>query len=651
MDLIPVWSYVVLTLLLGLAGGTGVAGVVRLWRRIDPAGELLRRDRLNGRAFLHRGVLARRLLERPVSGSFHAAVLFGSMVLIVGHALFPLSFVGIPVYSGAFGRWFMGFGRDLAGAAVVGGVIFFLLRRAFPPRRLSAPQARRGFVAMELLLLGVLCAGFAAEAWRIAFEGSQPGMWAGNALAAGLGERSSGAGFRVLWWIHGLGGLGFIALIAHSPLIHILLGPINSALAPRRRGIQLPRIDFATLEDESAEPATLGASAVADFPARARLDFATCLWCGRCDEVCPPALAGRALSPKGVIVACAGYLAEGKLDDVALIDAIGSEATFDCLTCGACMEACPVSIRQPETILELRRSFVMERSEIPQVMGRAHKNLESRQHPFVGTGTRPDDWRQGLEVPIFVPGVSEYLLWIGCAVTYEERAQSVARAMVKILRQAEVSFGILESPGCTGDPAKQMGDELLFVERATETRDRFTELGVSKLITLCAHCFNSFSRYYPELDASGAETFPAPYEIVPHSVLIERLIREGRLRVRPGELEKITYHDPCYLARHNGITEAPRRALSAIGELVEMPRSRLESYCCGAGGANYWSDPRGEKINDVRAREALDSGAGRIATSCPFCLLMLTEGVKAQTDERRVFDIAELVEAALARGA
>lgn len=648
MDLIPVWSYIVLTLLLGLAGGLLIGAFVRLWRRIDPAGELLRRDPINWRTFLYRGVLARRLLQRPASGSFHAAVLFGSMLLIVGHALFPLSFIGIPVYAGAFGRWFMGFGRDLAGVAVLAGVIFFLVRRAFPPRRLSAPQTRRGFVAMELLLLAVLTTGFTAEALRVAYEGSQPGMWVGNALASKLGTQPTGLGFQAFWWIHGLAGLCFISLIVYSPLVHILLAPINSALATRRRGIQLAPIDFEALEDESREGTpTLGASSLADFDARARLDFATCLWCGRCDEVCPPALAGRALSPKGVIATCARYLAEGKLEDASLIDEIGPEASFDCLTCGACMEACPVSIRQPETILELRRSFVMERSEMPEVMGRAHKSLESRQHPFVGTSASPDDWRRDLEVPIFVPGETEYLLWIGCAVTYEERAQSVARAMVQILRHAEVSFGILENPGCTGDPAKQMGNELLFVELASVNRDSFSENGVSKIITLCAHCFNSFSRYYPELDPPGDEGPAQTYEIVPHSVLIEQLIQSGRLDVRAEELQKITYHDPCYLARHNGITEAPRAALSAIGELVEMPRSRLSSYCCGAGGANYWSDPGGEKINDIRAREALDTGADRIATSCPFCLLMLTEGVSSLTDERRVFDIAELIEAAL----
>ncbi len=483
----------------------------------------------------------------------------------------------------------------------------------------------------------MVLAGFGAEAVRIAHSGAHEGKFVGNFLASLLGGTGgTSAAFRNAWWIHGLLGLTFISCIAYSPIVHILLGPINSALASARRGIALKPIDWSALEDEEAEEIPpLGASKLVDFDRKILLDSSTCLWCGRCDEVCPATQTGKALSPKGVVATVSEYLADQKLEDDSLLETIGIQAAFDCVTCAACMEACPVSISQPESILQLRRHFVMEQSQIPEVMGHAQKNLEGRQHPFVGTAASPDDWRRDLDVPLFEKGETEYLLWIGCAITYEERAQEIARATVRILQASAVSFGVLEQARCTGDPAKQMGNELLFVELAQQNIEDFEALGIEKIITLCAHCYNSFTRYYPELGGS--------YQVIPHAVLIQELIEAGKLRLARSE-ERVTFHDPCYLSRHNDIESEARGVLSAVGELVEMPRNRKQSFCCGAGGGNYWGGEGGERINEVRSREALDTGAEKIATSCPFCLLMLTEGVSKHTDERRVFDIAELVE-------
>lgn len=646
MDLIPALDYVLLSLLLLLAFASLLAGLHRIWRRIS-AGRAVERvtardagtrlGPINGPAFLKRGVLASRLFGRPVSGTAHALVLFGSMVLILGHALFPLSFLGVPVFEGRIGFWLMGLGRDLAGVAVLVGVLFFLGRRLFPPERLSKPKPRSGFVFMEILLLVAVLAGFGAEAIRISHDGVHEGKFVGNFLASLLDDKGDAfASFRTAWWIHGLLGLTFISCIARSPIVHILLGPLNSALAAARSGVALKPIDWSALEDEEAEEVPpLGASKLVDFDRKILLDSSTCLWCGRCDEVCPARQTGKALSPKGVVATVSEYLADEKFEDDALLEAIGMQAAFDCVTCAACMEACPVSISQPESILELRRHFVMERSQLPEVMGHAQKNLEGRQQPFVGTAASPDDWRRDLDVPIFEKGETEYLLWIGCAITYEERAQEIARATVRILQASGVSFGVLEHARCTGDPAKQMGNELLFVELAQQNIEDFEALGIAKIITLCAHCYNSFTRYYPELGAS--------YQVTPHAVLIQQLIEAGKVQLARSE-QRITFHDPCYLSRHNDIESEARRVLSAIGELVEMPRTRKQSFCCGAGGGNYWGGEGGERINEVRSREALDTGAEKIATSCPFCLLMLTEGVSKHAAERRVFDIAELVE-------
>lgn len=645
---IPMLYYVILTVLILLALGVLVQGLVQTWRLANPgktfsldvakgiAAQILQTDVINRAAFLERGVLTSRLFKRPASGLAHALVFFGSIVLILGHAAYPLVFIGIPVEDGAFGYWFMAIGRDLAGVAVLIGLLFFMIRRlVFPPSRLLEGRARRGFVALEAFFLVIIFAGFTTEGLRLAYEGLTPGRFVGNPLAGLLGNVGSDTTlrwYRLFWWLHGLAGLVFISTIAHSPLGHMLLGPINAALARKKPGVQLRPIDFDALDSDDAPP--LGASKLADFSPKARFDFLACVWCGRCNEVCPATQTGKPLKPKSVIVTAAEYLRAGKLDDEAFLDEVGFEATFNCVTCGACMEACPISIRHPEAIIEMRRHFVMERSELPEIMGHANKNLETREHPFVGTSASPDAWRQGLDVPFFEKGVTEYLLWIGCAITYEERAQSVARAMVKLLQHAKVSFGILEQARCTGDPAKQMGNEILFQEMASANVEEFSEAGITKIITMCAHCFNSFDRYYPELGGN--------YEVVPHAMLLDQLIAAGKLPKISGS-EKITFHDPCYLARHNDVMDEPRNVVASVGSLVEMPRHKKDSFCCGAGGGNYWGGAGGERINDVRAKEALQTGADKIATACPFCLLMLTDGVKKSTDEKKVFDIAELV--------
>ncbi len=645
---IPISNYVILTLLIHLALGILVYGLVRSWKLTNPGKSfsldvvksmlalLMQKDALNLAAFFQRGVLTSRLFKRPASGIAHAMVFFGSIVLILGHAVYPLSFVGVDVFGGAFGYWFMALGRNLAGVLVLLGLLFFMVRRlVFPPVRLLEGKARRGFVALEAFFLVVIGLGFTTEGFRIAYEGAHAGMFVGNFLSNQFGEVTADTAlrsFRLFWWMHGLAGLVLISTIAHSPLAHMLLAPINAALARRKPGVQLRPIDFDALESENPPP--LGVAKLADFTPKARFDFLACVWCGRCNEVCPATQTGKPLKPKSIIVTAAEYLREGKFEDESFLDAVGFEATFNCVTCGACMEACPVSIRHPEAIVEMRRHFVMERSELPEIMSHANKNLETREHPFVGTSASPDAWRQGLDVPFFEKGVTEYLLWIGCAITYEERAQSVARAMVKLLQHAKVSFGILEQARCTGDPAKQMGNEILFQEMASTNVEEFSEIGVTKMITMCAHCFNSFDRYYPELGGN--------YEIVPHAVLLDQLIAAGKIPKIAGS-EKITFHDPCYLARHNDVIDGPRQVVSSVGELVEMPRNKKDSFCCGAGGGNYWGGAGGERINDVRAKEALQTGADKIATACPFCLLMLTDGVKKSTDERKVFDIAELI--------
>ncbi len=650
MSSIGTVSYVLLALLLCAAAAGFALGLRDLRRRIAVGrvgpGGAGPSQRVNWSSFWSRGVLLSRLFKRPAAGIAHGLLFAGSLVAIAGHALYALTFAGIPVYEGTFGFLVMELGRELAGLAMLAGILFLFARRLWPPARLTVGKERRGFAPMEALLLAIIVLGFAAEAFRLALpDVASRGEFLGRTLAGALGRldpATLAGGQSVLWWLHGLMGLAFIVLIPRTPMSHLVLGPLNTALAPRRAGITLPPIDFEAPAAGGEEP-PLGAEKLTDLPRKNLLDLAACLWCGRCHEACPAAQTGKPLSPKKIMLTCAEYLEQGRADDPSLITELGAEAIFSCTTCAACVEQCPVTNNPAETILHFRRQFVMGRSEMPEVMALANRNLEARGHPFAGTSANRDDWRRGLDVPLFEPGRTEYLLWIGCAVAFEERAQQVARAMARILDAAGVSWGILEESRCTGDPAKMMGNELLFVELAQANIEDFRERGVGKVITMCAHCFNSFDRYYPELGAS--------WETIPHGVLIDRLIRDGRLAPVRDPARRITFHDPCYLARHNGIVAETRGVVAAVGELIEMPRNRQDSFCCGAGGGNYWSREGGTaRISDTRLDEALGTGADQVATSCPFCLLMLTSSAAGRSDERKVFDLAELVVAALPAG-
>ncbi|MBF0526349.1 MAG: (Fe-S)-binding protein [Deltaproteobacteria bacterium] len=590
-----------------------------------------------------KSILGTRIYRKFYTGLAHGLVFSGMAILTLGTILvFANVTIKLPVFRGAFNHWFMSFGLDLAGISALAGLLFFFLRRLFPPDRLVTPKERTGFFPMIGLLALIIITGFLLESLRIRASGPEPASFVGNFVAGFIPANGPILSYhRYVWWFHGFIALGFIAYIPYSPMVHMVLAPVNTALADPRPGPKMGVIDFSGFDDEEGEDLPpMGVAKLGDFTRKRLLDFDTCLWCGRCHEVCPAAQTQRPLSPKMVVATLAEFLAANRFTDEPA-DVIGIDAIFNCTTCAACMEACPISINQPKAIMQLRQNLVMERSELPDLMSKAYNSLEQRRHPFFGTGAGPKDWQKGLDVPIFAAGKTEYLLWVGCAATYDERAQKIAGAMVKILSAATVSFGILAKPRCTGDPAKQMGNEFLFTEIARENIEEFDSLGIKKIITLCPHCFNSFTRHYPELGGH--------YEVIPHSVLISDLIAANRLTLNKNS-ESFCFHDPCYLARRNHIEQPPRRALEAMGTLMEMPRAKRESFCCGGGGGNYWSESTGIRINQVRAREALDTSSSLIATACPFCLLMLTDGVKKFTEDKKVFDIAELVEARLKLG-
>jgi Fe-S oxidoreductase/nitrate reductase gamma subunit len=609
-------------------------GEIRLRLSLDELRSFFSRDRVA--AILWNGLLGARVYRLPVTGIFHGLVFWGMLLLLIGTLMVFLNMLfGLPVMSGECYKWFMALTLDSAGLAVLVGIGFLLIRRLSRYHRLSYPESRPGFISVEVFLLVVILTGFFLEGQRLQITGARETAFLGNLAAMALGGAACQESLYIaLWWFHGLLSLAFIAWLPFSPLSHLLFVPVNAGLAEPVMGADQAKLDMESLDpDDEGNLPTLGTPTLEDYSSKRRLDFSTCLWCGRCQAVCPATLTEKTLTPKGVVITLAQALNQGRPKDSGLIDEVGMETLFECRTCGACVKACPAMINPLKAIWGMRQHLMMERGEMPPQMMAAYRNMEALMHPFSSQAS-PSDWRQGLDVPLFKAGETEYLLWVGCAVTYEDRAQQIGRAMVHILNDTGVSYGILEEARCTGDPAKQMGDDYLFSQLADANIELFRTHQVKKIITLCPHCYNSFTHYYPPLGGD--------YEVISHITLIRNLVFSGRLRLARSD-RKIAYHDPCYLGRHNNIFQNPREALNAVGHVVELPRNRENSFCCGAGGGNYWNEESGTRINYVRAQEAFKSGADVIAAACPFCLLMLTDGLKMYTEDPLVFDIAEVV--------
>jgi Fe-S oxidoreductase len=465
------------------------------------------------------------------------------------------------------------------------------------------------------------------------------------------------------------------------------LGPLQPM-----RGADGAPLDLTKLED-LPDDVRLGVGAIEDFTWKGLLDFSTCTECGRCQDQCPAWNTEKPLSPKLLtlalrdhayktapyLLAAAGDPASKADGDAAsgpaldphamrLIDnVIDPEVLWACTTCGACVEQCPVDIEHVDAIVDIRRYEVLMESAFPTELGGMFTKLERKGNPWGMAQRARLDWAKGLafDVPVIGKDVEDargldYLFWVGCAGAYEDRAKKTTRAVAELLDAAGVKFAVLgDGESCTGDPARRAGNELLFQMLAQGNVETLDEVGAQSIVVTCAHCFNTISREYPQLGGK--------YDVVHHTELLNRLVAEGRLTPAPADMsdaarsgdrvgsdtsavERVTYHDPCYLGRHNKIYAPPRELLGALPgvELAEMPRNSERSFCCGAGGARMWMEEKtGTRINSARAAEAVETGAGTIATACPFCTVMLGDGVAAQpagdAPAPRVVDVAQLL--------
>ena len=479
-----------------------------------------------------------------------------------------------------------------------------------------------------------------------------------NFAAGILAGVSSETLHKVFWWAHNLVILIFLIYIPHSKHLHLLGSIPNIFFRSFRPKVELSKLD---LEDESRE--TFGITKIEEFTWKQLLDLYACTECGRCQVNCPAYLTKKPLSPWHLIHDLKEHLKkkaplllkknskeenqenEPKILTKKLVgEVITDDVIWSCTTCMGCQNACPVFIEHIHKIIDMRRTLVLDDSSMSQEVQRCFTNMENNSNPWgIGFSARAD-WAKDLEVKIMGEDSSvDYLLWVGCAGSFDDRNKKVATALVKILKAANISFAILGTEEkCCGETARRMGNEYLAQMLIQENVEILKGYNVKKIIALCPHCMNSFKKDYPQ--------FGGNYEVIHHSVFIQELLKSGKIKLQIPLNSTMTYHDSCYLGRHNDIYNPPREILKSVEgiKLIEMDRWGEKSFCCGAGGGRMWMEEHlGTRINETRTEDALKTGAEKICTACPYCLTMFEDGLKAKQKELKVMDVAEVIEQSL----
>jgi Fe-S oxidoreductase len=707
-------------LIIGLAGtalGLGLAGrrVVFLFRMIthgQPAP-----DRIAGvtgrlglalKTQLVEVFGQKKLLKWSIPGAAHflvfwAFVILGTVYVEAYYALFSRELAPHFLFFGTFKP--LGFIQDfIAVMCLLGLLAFWQIRMKNSPAKLERKSRFFGshlggaylvlFMIFNVIWTLFLFRGaVAAHEMANNEEGYGKAAFVSHALGTVLPDSATLIGVGLLLHIGIM--LVFLVEVVNSKHLHIFLAPLNVLFSrrPVALGAAKPLMISGkpmTLDDveDLDEDAKLGVGAIEDFSWKGLLDFSTCTECGRCQSQCPAWNTEKPLSPKMLIMnlrdhalAKTPYLLAGEGDrdtlpaDVlaaaerplvgdtegyaweptggAIID---TDVLWSCVTCGACVEQCPVDIEHVDHIVDMRRYQVLVENNFPAELNQLFKGMESKGNPWNMSANMRMDWAKDLPFEVKVVGEDveslaevDWLFWVGCAGAYEDRQKKTTRAVAELLDMAGVSFAVLgNGETCSGDSARRAGNEFLFQQLATQNIESFKEYGATKVVATCAHCFNTLKNEYAEL---GIEL-----EVVHHTQLLNRLVRDGKLTpIKDGAgaaKRSITYHDPCYIGRHNGVYSPPRELLQILpgAELVEMERNSEKSFCCGAGGARMWMEETiGERINQNRTNEAVGTGADQIAVGCPFCRVMLSDGLtQAQADgtareEVEVLDVAQML--------
>ncbi len=672
-------------------------GIYRRWRiwkalgkpecRLDHMGERIKLLLING-------LLQVKTFRAPYAGIMHGLIFFGFLVLLFGAAFDASEFHIAEPLGWAFlrGTFYLVFSflMDLFGLAVLIGVLLAIDRRYIRrPEGLGyqgkADNTPDDAIAL-LLILGIIATGFVIEALRIHVTNPPWEKWSfvGWTLAqafSGVDPGTAKALHKVTWWVHTFIALGFIAYIPYSRLLHMITTPANHFMASLKPvGAIEPIRDFETAE-------SFGVGKIEEFTRKQLFDSDACTRCGRCQDGCPAYLSGKPLSPKKLIQDLKTYwleraplamasapAAEGEapaakgvlaktlervdgLVDTALKGAtpgpepaekalagevVGLHELWACTNCLYCQENCSASIEHVPKVIGMRQYKVLTEADFAPELQLTYRNMENNSNPWgIGSHLRAD-WAKDLGIKTLAedPG-AEYLFYVGCAGSFDDRGKKVSVAFAKILKAAGVSFGILGTEeGCCGDSAMRGGNEYLYQTLAQANIEVMKTYNVRKIITTCPHGYNALKKDYPH--------FGGQFEVYHHTEIIADLIAQGKITLKRSLEGLATYHDSCFLGRYNGLYDQPRRILKAIPglKLTEMERNRAKSFCCGAGGARMWMEEDiGERINNMRTDQAIATGASTVAVGCPFCLTMISDGLKDRKKEEAVaaLDIAEIV--------
>jgi Fe-S oxidoreductase len=542
---------------------------------------------------------------------------------------------------------------DIANTAILIGIFGLVIRRFIVrPKNLTSresthllPKARAGIRRDSAIVASFIIihnsARLLGESFYLADTGVrdswQPIISTVAGLWSGMDANSLLIGERIMFWLSIGAVVAFLPYFPISKHIHLFFAPINFALKPERKSIG--QLDYIDLDDQSIEQ--FGAATMKDLGWEQIMDAYACIQCFRCQEVCPAYATGTVLSPAALEINKRYHLNYDGSMDVPMLDLISAEAVWACTSCGACVDICPVGNEPMRDILDIRRNLTLMENQFPRQLENAFKGMERNANPWNVSQADRMKWAEGLSVPTIEQNPEpEILWWVGCAPATDSRAQKTARAFAQILNAAGVSYAVLgQNEQCTGDSARRAGREDIFFGLASANVEILNEVQPKRIVTTCPHCLHTIKNEYP--------AFGGNYEVIHHSQFINELVGAGKISLEvSSDQYKVTFHDPCYLGRHNGIFEAPRDALQAAGALtIEMPRNGSKSFCCGAGGAQMWKEeePGFMRVSEARYQEAKETGANTVAVGCPFCMTMLSDAARADGDAIQVRDVAELV--------
>lgn len=657
------WVMYVLFLISFVIFAYGFIQRYRLWRVGQP---VQRVDQMGKRliSVITYGFGHKRILREGYPGVMHAGIFWGFVVFVVGTAIVAAQAdFKLPLLYGNF-YLVLSLLLDLAGLAAIAGILMAMYRRyVVKPDRLDN---KFDDAFSLILILVILVTGFVLEGLRIAGTGDPWSNWSpvGKMIAfmfTGVTTESMAGIVQIVWWGHLVLAFLFIAYLPYGKLFHIITSPMSQFFRNLEKTGSINLIDFENEEIES-----YGVDKIQGFNWKQLMDTDACTRCGRCQDNCPAYLTEKPLSPKGVnqdlkahlyesgpkIIAARrefevaaadttedGTTVEGSKNLIG--DVVATDAIWSCTTCRSCEEQCPVFVEHVDRNIEMRRYLTMMESDFPSELQVVFRNMENNSNPWgVGWAGRAD-WAQDLGVKTMAEDSEvEYLYWVGCAGSFDDRNKKVAAALVNLLQKAGIKFSILGTEEkCCGDSARKLGNEYLYQTMAMENIETMNNYGVKKVIASCPHCFNTLKNDYPQLGGN--------FEVIHHTELLKQLIKEGKLRPEGTWDVNVTYHDSCYLGRYNNIYNQPREILMAIPgiKVTEMERNRMKSFCCGAGGGRMWMEEHlGTRINEKRTDEAIKTGAGVVATACPFCLTMFDDGMKAREIENlQILDLAEIL--------